>query len=319
MLDITSSERGTKGASSQIAQILVSRIEAALPDRPGIGNRLFEELAAFDPFFADLDPGLRSEFVDFENGMARFTLKYNALVGKFLALMSLYFLQFRIQDQGANFYSKFVRLLPSVPASMSLATLNYDLLLEEALIAEKILPDWGATKKVMKLHGSPNYLVMENMANSFSNVTMVNVGEFFNGPVQVTDPARAVRYCRTALSQASNMTPAISAYAVGKRVYSSAAYITALQEHFKAQTEKVDSIILVGVHLNEADEHIWQPIAASKARIGIVNPDTATYEKWGTANRRTVTNICSTADEIFDAGGSSLSSKLHRFVAGFPA
>lgn len=163
------------------------------------------------------------------------------------------------------------------------ATLNYDLLLEAALIATKRTARWDSA---LKLHGSPNYLVGENLLLTSRDVT---VGYAFHaiadGPVAIRDPQAAKIFCKTSLERnVAFATPAISIYAKGKRVYHSPGYIEKLQKMFRDAVADAGSVLLIGVNLNEEDGHIWAPIASSKARIGVVNPNFEQVKEWARRN-----------------------------------
>src|SRR5262245_35644661 len=71
--------------------------EGVTPNPPPLGYRLFEKLEAFNPFFRCFSGNLKEEFRrNFEVGMERFAGERNQDLPRFLCLMSLYFLQFKI-------------------------------------------------------------------------------------------------------------------------------------------------------------------------------------------------------------------------------
>jgi hypothetical protein len=95
------------------------------------------------------------------------------------------------------------------------------------------------------------------------------------------------------------LAPAISAFAVGKKVYYGDERVLHNQKLFVEYLKKVSSIAIIGVNLNENDTHIWGPLATTTAKIGIINPEFGPYERWALANRISVHHLCSKANDLF--------------------
>jgi hypothetical protein len=289
--------------------------DGVAPERPPLGNKLFEKLCRFDAFFEAFPDELKDEFrANFEKGMATFTSTRNAEVFEFLCKMSLYFLQFTIKDPAVNLYSRFAAMMKKLPDEFCLTTLNYDLLLDAALIAEGLSSGWEPKSRVLKIHGAPNLLVGEDDVKMFEEIAFVGTS-YANTtglPVRVRSPDRARAYCEDIIRYRRGFAPAISAYAVGKRVYDSPEFIENTQRTFAKLVTYARSIVLVGVELNEDDSHLWEPIAASKARIGVVNPAFAQYEKWGARRGRSVQLICGTAAEMTTSHADALIRFMRR-------
>jgi hypothetical protein len=287
------------------------------PKSPPLGNRLFEELCEFDPYFGQLDQPLKDEFRgNFESGMARFHSERLTELSTFLCRMSLYFLQFKISQTENNIYCRVVEFIQRVQRPLYLATLNYDLLLEHALLLGGCIPNWQAVgRAVLKLHGSPIFLVGEETIKIFTNVLIVNKnpsGAALESTISVADPDRAREYCKDILAFGRPAAPAISAYVIGKNVPYNPSYVKGMQQAFANFLTTADSIVLVGINLNEEDSHIWDPIAASPARIGVVNPDFKQYTEWGARRGRNVELIC---EKVGDMLGSPIVD-LMKFVDG---
>jgi len=271
------------------------------PGQPPLGYKLFEELDKFDPFFGGFAEDLKNDFRNnFEVGMERFARERNPELHRLLCLMSLYFLQFDLIDPAKNFYCKFVDLAFTHRFQIGYATLNYDLLLEAAMIATKRTARWDS---VLKLHGSPNYLVGESLLWMSRDITVAHAFHAIaDGPVAIRDPQTAKVFCKASLERnVAVATPAISIYAKGKRVYHSPGYIEMLQKMFRDAAADAGSVLLIGVNVNEEDDHIWAPIASSKARIGVVNPNFEQVEEWAKRNGKQVTWLGKSANEIVDS------------------
>jgi hypothetical protein len=266
------------------------------PHAPPLGNDLFDSLVAFDPFFAAIPAGLADRFrKNFEEGMEAYRTRVDLLT--FLQRMSLYFLRFSILNHNRNFYSKLLYLTGRLKNNYVFATLNYDLLLDQALLHRGLISNWAETEKIVKLHGSPNYVIDEVIAAGLrSNVivsshrTAARVG----APTRVVDPDTARRHC-----QRYDVAPAISAYAIGKKVFYGDERVLHQQKLFIEHLETISSIAVIGVNLNENDTHIWGPLANTKAKIGIVNPDLAQYERWASARGIIVRQLCQKVGDIF--------------------
>lgn len=244
--------------------------------------------------------------------MAHFARRESGKLTTFLQKMGLYFLQFRVASAKENFHCRMLTLFreKQMLMSMSLATLNYDLLLEDAILGLGFATNWQSIPLV-KVHGSPNFI----LDDSVFRVGSLHYGGTLPTEALVDIPTRAVsrEEAKDAL-QRTSFAPAMSLFAEGKKAYFSPSFVNHHYRAFVKFVENASSITIVGINLHEPDAHIWNPIAASGAPIGIVNLDSgfALYRDWAAARPNVlVHHICPGVSQAV----STHSDSFCRFIA----
>jgi hypothetical protein len=108
----------------------------------------------------------------------------------------------------------------------------------------------------------------------------------------------------------------MSHYARGKPVYDSPWFIGEMQQRFAQLVMRSERIVIVGVFLNRADEHIWGPLSRAPGPIGIVNPDFAPYQVWADElGRDDIVPLFKYTDEM--VSGEANVERLIRFLKGY--
>jgi hypothetical protein len=259
---------------------------AVHPYNPPLGPQLFPELEKFDEFFAKAIPQhLKAEFSDpnggFERAMAKFEVSFD--LARFLRLMSAYFLQFEIREPEQNLFVRLLSQLADEPGTPpTFATLNYDLLFEDAwriLVKpyQHIIPE----QAIKKLHGSPNFLpkLLPGITFVGTKISAAGVPHLNGASVAIVRRDEAKRWLQ---QDKSGFAPAIAVYAPGKQVYYAPESIAEARKSFvqALETGIISKIVIVGVNLDLADDHLWGALAKAKVPIAVVNPKMSAYSEW---------------------------------------
>lgn len=197
------------------------------------------------------------------------------------------FSQFYVSDPNICAYYHFLgglkRKVTSLP--IMLATLNYELILEESLILQGI--HWhylgsgvtGSKVAVAKPHGSCNFIsggVRVSTGASFH--TMAKIG----GPMRAISRPEALNYC----GDPNNATPpAMVAFMEGKPTSVCLNEITAMQEAFSRAVLSAKKVSVIGVNPNVADTHIWDAINQTDAEV-VFCGDQVAFESWRKKHRQ---------------------------------
>jgi len=192
------------------------------PEAPPLGNQLFEKLkrALPDSWGSLLTSDENDVFrCDFEQGMAQIRRKPAAQ--RLLIDMALYFSTFRAT--GPNCYSRLLELLDRTPDLQCVfCTLNYDLLLEQAITSNgRSLWTLGRTVgvvgpppvAVLKPHGSCNYI--HPLTRNVRDMAMSESEHYLY--TESSDPSQLEIVCADELSRiytevGLSLPPAISLY-----------------------------------------------------------------------------------------------------------
>lgn len=281
-----------------------------IPRNPPLGNHLFRELCEYDRYFDSIEDPIRSEFNDnFEKGMASFTLSKNPDIGIFIRKMASYFLQFETSDYHKSSYYNILKIVKDKRIKARMATLNYDLLLDQAIAAVGGVRGTIGADLILKIHGAPNLWpdVIGMIRNSvFAYSGRANV----EAPIRRGTQSEAEGWCKTE----DSIAPAMSLYAIGKKNYYSPTFVEGQQAEFVRIIYQSKAIVIAGVHLNEDDTHIWNSLANSPADIGVINPNYQTYQKWS-INKKSgnLVHIANTLDEVISE--SDARNRLMGFLA----
>lgn len=248
------------------------------PKRPPLGNELFAELQQFSPLWATLPQEAAIEFternVKFEPGFAWVEKNSPGLLRPLLNRMGRYFLQF--SGDAGSCYARLLDQFKDRIKSDCYATLNYDLLLEEALsrhgteigfMASKI----GERPVVLKLHGGPIFRPCAEI-----------VGNTYGSAAANTFLIRAMSWheSKKYLDDCLFEAPAISMFAKGKRVIDGPDGIVCMQYDFKRIALSADEIVVIGVRYVAEDSHVWQPIENSNAIVHIVDLNAEVFDNF---------------------------------------
>jgi hypothetical protein len=261
------------------------------PRLPPLGSQLLGELFRWGVTAAALTPAQRKQFEDnFENGMVE-ALKEPDFDGvSFVREMASYFVQFKPGPN--NLYRRLLAAIRSARRSVVLSTTNYDLLIEHAardenfFIAHTIHDVPADNIALLKLHGSCHFLPDLESTNSrirgirFSGLGLQPTGariSLLNAPVRAaTTSDEILRWCDTE----DALCPAMTFYAPGKVAPVCPEFIASQQTQWRDSLSVARVIFIVGLSVLPDDNHIWDPIAASKARVEYVGLEPDKFLSW---------------------------------------
>lgn len=267
---------------------------AVLPEPPPLGPHLFDELQRHSCAWASIPAEYASGFrADFEVGMKAY---YDSALGKTLDLLALTHGMARFLGgfscAPGNVYGQIAQAIQSSRRRVVLASLNYDLLLEEALGGEGIVFDdrmraisrylWRQTTEIapatgiplLKPHGSANFFDMGSA--TFAPVSPIpgrGAGEPF------IDSLRPDLWRRFILGQTGR--PAImSLYMPTKEALFGTDALGEVRTILETELMQAAQVCIVGVALRPEDDHVWGPIRRTAAQINYVGPDGSTVREW---------------------------------------
>jgi hypothetical protein len=241
---------------------------------PPSGSELFGRLCqAYPETWGNISGQLANDFStsNFETGMlSLYQSPGPHNVNKLLLDLGIYFSKVRITNLKINLYYQIViRYLPHIMnGTIILSTLNYDCLIEQALLASGItsITYWGngTGVRLLKLHGSCNFIPQ--------GIT-VNSGQLIVGPheINATQPPRILHPDKAweELSK-GGILPAMSMYAKGKNNIACEQYIIMIQKQFQEIVQSAKVVLPIGIRPEADDHHIWDCIAMSETELFFV-------------------------------------------------
>lgn len=273
------------------------------PHCPPLGKDLLSALREDGPPVSELESKYADIFNNegFEKGMkavwhlgSRFSAPLQRQIAKYLS-------SFEIKD--GNHYIELLSHLVEKRNHICFASLNYDVLLEQAINKLGIGHNYEPANKsavgtnykppkeqedilVMKLHGSSNFLPKIPLNWNFSNNSMSNEGCLIegNGIEIAHSHARVREWCDD--PRHGDVAPAMCLYAEGKNVLANRMDIEYLQACWKQIVLNAKLVVLVGVGLVEEDTHIWESIKQSNATLAIVDPEQENVRNWSIHYRK---------------------------------
>jgi hypothetical protein len=240
---------------------------SCVPSPPPLGTRLFDALESLGGVAHGLPKTVKARFRErFEDGMADLYRSNHRLAYAFQREMALFFLGFGIGDN--NLYTQLLSALLNSNRAYTLATTNYDLLIEYALVSlgrtPNMEPNVDPNHVVLrKLHGSCNYIPALNGV-TFENVDLhAPVGAALSSGINYSHPAEAASFCRTQ----KTIAPAMAMYTMGKEMLFCPEQLQEHQRAWREAAEMASANIVIGLKVEEADNHIWDPLARSNGPL----------------------------------------------------
>jgi hypothetical protein len=257
---------------------------------PPLGEQLFNALAAKPgSVAANLPEEFKKKFREnFEMGMAAFYESFHGDLMRFQRQLAHFIAGFSASPDSA-YVTLFRRINPT---RHIFCTLNYDLMIESAaarlgihttLYAYSAKHERGVLR-LLKPHGSCNFWPKGLEIEGGMMINMI--GPEIESPIRVLSHAETLRQCE---DESNGLAPAIAMYAEGKSVRVSPHYISKQQQGWTAAVAAAAKVCIVGTKVNEADTHIWEPLARSPANIyyfGFDQLDRERFELWKDKSRK---------------------------------
>jgi hypothetical protein len=250
------------------------------PHAPPLAVDLFARLLE-RPRFRELIPETFVAEPSFEATLSKLWDQHPDRMVPVLNEIALYFCEFR--PAPGNLYVELGRRIRQHANQTVLASLNADMLLEMSLFGsgvpcyyEGTLPARGAM--ILKPHGSINFL--PTLAGSGASEgsllrTMELAGlEHCNAIQVVGDPAQILRYV-----QSTGLPPMVTAFMPNKPIPFCRAVIRDFWATWHRVVRSAKSLTLIGVDLDGAGPHIWDPLLALRGQLDYVGTDPSAGDK----------------------------------------
>nr|WP_314493222.1 hypothetical protein [uncultured Pseudomonas sp.] len=252
--------------------------EPAGQPTPPLGTGLFDQLAARPGIASKLPKPIKDSFKDFEQGMAQFANKQSGDIQQFQREMASYLAEF--SPSSNSLYHKLLALFDRKETVF--ASLNYDLLLEEAIEAVGYHPTYDLKLlykhiRIIKPHGSSNFWY-DLPNSSFKNLRFEGGGAALAAPVMPRTRLDTLALCKAD----DSFAPAMSLYAKGKEVKTCPDYVVEQQRLFAEACSGAEEIYVIGVRVVPEDFHVWDPIKDSPAHLTYFggDQDEAEFYNW---------------------------------------
>lgn len=258
------------------------------PFNPPLGNQLFHHLEQQGGAFANISSSLKTKFIkSFEEGMLEVP-NTNTSINPLQRELAVFLSQF--QPKAGNAYKRLLGRLsgPLKNNKITIATLNYDLLIEHTL-AELNVPfsyNKGNSTALLKPHGSSNFLPDLGGLNLRNNV-FENCGAWISGlPINAANSHLEVkRWCQDTKNR--DISPLLCLYRPDKKAYINPELISKIQEEYAEAIQESSLVVIIGTAYIPHDVHIWAPLTKSNATILIVDPYPSSSIQWAQENGKT--------------------------------
>jgi hypothetical protein len=251
------------------------------PASPPLGTDLYDRLIERPTFRKLLPPSFVPDPRSFEATLSKLWDEHIDRMIPVLCEVALYFAEFR--PGSGNLYVELGRRIRNRASQTVLASLNAEMLLEMSLFGsgvpfhyEGTLPARGAM--ILKPHGSANFLPTL-AGTSVSDGSLRRATErsglgCCNAIQIVNDPGQIQGYIRT-----TGLAPMVAAYMPNKPI----PFCDAVIRDFWATWQRVAStartLTIIGVDLDGAGRHIWDPLLALRGSITYVGVDPDARDK----------------------------------------
>ena len=238
-------------------------------ETPPLGCNLFDQLAAFDTRgWGSLPNNLANIFRgDFEEGMKQ-VWQHNAYIVPVLQrMMAEFFFNFVPRD--TNLYVSFARSLKNDPSSVSLVTFNYERLLELSLSHCGLQPVCNTPTlasnqvEVVFPHGCCHFFGRGVRGGGTGGVY------FTAGAVTTTGTPDVVADRQEFLQrlQQDAIPPVMSYFEPDKRTTACVDFIERQRKRYADVIQAAEIVAIVGLKVRPHDNHIWDPLKSTTARL----------------------------------------------------
>jgi hypothetical protein len=260
------------------------------PRPPPLGGQLFAALSRLYASWRGVPADVAVLFrKNFESGMAALIERHSHAIAPLMQDMAIFFSMFGFARDASNLYTRIVKA--ETGGNILWATLNYECLLELAVasVGNKIgyFQDPPLTQgevPVWKLHGSCNFKVSGLEATrgiSFSSGISFGAGI---EPIELS----AVR---THYKGNTALYPAMALFAKGKPIAMSPDPVQWAQRRWAEHVSVATRTLVIGVHPNKDDEHIWGPLRRAPGALGYVG-DPKAFNDWRATAVQPSASIC---------------------------
>lgn len=279
------------------------------PYAPPLGNDLFFKLNEQGGNFSKLNADIKAKFIEhgFETGMASIE-DDSRNITPMQKEMACYLSKFFIKNDNA--YARLFNKLRTELSEITIATLNYDLLIEQAITINGHNVDYNADGKgvsLLKPHGSSNFLPQLPLGWNISGNVIIGGGTYFEGldTKAVGSHDEVKKWCEN--SRNSDLSPVLALYQKGKRIVINNELINNIQRKYVDAISQSNLIFVVGVKYVEHDNHIWDSLSSSNAKIVIVDPYPDDTVRW--ADTHSLQNV-----EVMKSGFESVVLQMARMI-----
>lgn len=267
---------------------------AILPVSPPLGTELYRVLArTFPKSWGGVSENLKRKFEEhFEVGMEALWSMYPNAISSLkpgapspnvlMQDLTRFFISFRIAPGREDVYSKFLIKLWSFSKGddTCFATLNYEILLEQAMSTLSLKP------RVIRPHGGCN-LWIKRGGKMYGTGRAVGQGAHCISSRIKPLPLSAVNALLNKRNQAQY--PCIAIYTEGKVTQMGQRYLWRAQDRFRRRVLACQAVALIGVRPWPKDHHIWNSIFETMGKVLYVGGERGykTLEQYRGQDRQT--------------------------------
>jgi hypothetical protein len=260
------------------------------PERPPLGNQLYDKLEPTLRVAKEVDDDVKELFrKDFEAGMDELLKRKSWVYQSFQQDLARYIAQF--EPGPGNHYRELIQIFKNKGAFTLLSTLNYDLLLERAIVlaghqyTHMLSEPWTpGSFPVYKLHGSCNIVpVLQVPLQGFVldvRLTDAPPGTTVSGvagdELRTLDRVDLMKW----LDEEDTLVPCVAAYHASKNIRDHGAPFEYLRAHWAKDIHNTEAMFIVGVRLVLHDTHIWEPLSKYKGKIYWISRDPTPALDW---------------------------------------
>jgi hypothetical protein len=269
---------------------------SVLPHPPPLGKDLYPQLAAEFPAawgvkspFHRYDADLRR---DFEETM------FNRVCDRVPTLtlleshqkMALYFSQFTIGNPPDNLYYRLLAFLQEkgLLANTTLASLNYDCLIEQAVAALGLEVDYYCDRpskdcvRLLKPHGSCHFITADISAQRYQ---LTNPNSMLGCKMNILPTVLLLDRLTSHFSDLSaGYYPIMSVYTWWKNTNIAVGTIEKIRNSWTEYANKASTIAIIGASFANNDDHITDAIQNTGTERVLYIGGTSEYEKWRALN-----------------------------------
>lgn len=275
-----------------------------IPEQPPLGDKLFSILAHQYPgSWGALPNPIKAAFSEhgFEIGMQKVHDNCGTSIPSLMREMALYFIQFR-PHLNSSLYCKLIEDLNRIHVLQRtlFSTLNYECSLEFSVINHGFPLDYfddqdSSAVPVWKLHGSCN---MYSLGLQVGPGIAYGTGIAFEGGIKASLDTNEVVHHYLA---ETGLAPVMCLYMAGKPLSISPSGIREVQRRWSERVSTAQLIVCIGIRPVIDDEHIWNPLATSKAPLFYIGDETSFMEWQTNFARSNVQYLASRFNEGYDS------------------